>query len=98
MGAVRTTFAMVAASLVRRKQFIARGISDPYAVKTPAFAPTPALTHGSGASTVSRDTITPSLTDVSFTQPTSGVGTILFHCCSLLNATIVHRVPTCACS
>ncbi|KAF8657553.1 hypothetical protein AX16_002190 [Volvariella volvacea WC 439] len=31
MGAVRTTFAMVAASLVRRKQLIARGLPDPYA-------------------------------------------------------------------
>ncbi|KAF9000645.1 inositol hexakisphosphate-domain-containing protein [Cyathus striatus] len=33
MGAVRTTFAMVAASLLRRKQLIARGMADPYAVK-----------------------------------------------------------------
>jgi len=36
MGAVRTTFAMVAASLVRRKQIIAKGGSDPYALKTPS--------------------------------------------------------------
>ncbi|RXW20324.1 hypothetical protein EST38_g5530 [Candolleomyces aberdarensis] len=34
MGAVRTTFAMVAASLVRRKQLIARGMPDPYSIKT----------------------------------------------------------------
>ncbi|TFK69694.1 hypothetical protein BDN72DRAFT_767637 [Pluteus cervinus] len=30
MGAVRTTFAMVAASLVRRKQVMMRGLPDPY--------------------------------------------------------------------
>ena len=30
MGAVRTTFAMVAACIVRRKQFIERGLEDPY--------------------------------------------------------------------
>ncbi|KAF8802506.1 hypothetical protein BYT27DRAFT_7196707, partial [Phlegmacium glaucopus] len=34
MGAVRTTFAMVAASLVRRKQMIDRGFPDPYALKS----------------------------------------------------------------
>ncbi|KAF8176691.1 inositol hexakisphosphate-domain-containing protein [Mycena galopus ATCC 62051] len=33
MGAVRTTFAMVAASIVRRKQLIVRGLPDPYATK-----------------------------------------------------------------
>ncbi|KAF9048553.1 inositol hexakisphosphate-domain-containing protein [Panaeolus papilionaceus] len=33
MGAVRTTFAMVAASLVRRKQIINAGGPDPYALK-----------------------------------------------------------------
>ncbi|KAF8969228.1 inositol hexakisphosphate-domain-containing protein [Flammula alnicola] len=33
MGAVRTTFAMVAASLVRRKQILNRGGPDPYALK-----------------------------------------------------------------
>ncbi|KAF7374402.1 hypothetical protein MSAN_00324300 [Mycena sanguinolenta] len=46
MGAVRTTFAMVAASIVRRKQLILRGLPDPYAVKlngptTPARVGTP---------------------------------------------------------
>ncbi|KAG6837385.1 hypothetical protein H0H93_010544 [Arthromyces matolae] len=35
MGAVRTTFAMVAASLVRRKQLIALGMHDPYAGQLP---------------------------------------------------------------
>ena len=35
MGAVRTTFAMVAASLVRRKQMLANGATDPYALKSP---------------------------------------------------------------
>ncbi|KAK0205042.1 inositol hexakisphosphate-domain-containing protein [Desarmillaria ectypa] len=33
MGAVRTTFAMVAASIVRRKQLISKGLPDPYPVK-----------------------------------------------------------------
>lgn len=36
MGAVRTTFAMVAASLVRRKQLMSMGLPDPYTIKTPA--------------------------------------------------------------
>ncbi|KAI0360175.1 hypothetical protein OH77DRAFT_1394828 [Trametes cingulata] len=34
MGAVRTTFAMVAACIVRRKQLIDRGLEDPYAAKS----------------------------------------------------------------
>ncbi|KAF9485182.1 hypothetical protein BDN70DRAFT_910314 [Pholiota conissans] len=34
MGAVRTTFAMVAASLVRRKQIMNQGGPDPYAMKS----------------------------------------------------------------
>ncbi|KAG6865984.1 hypothetical protein C0991_009986 [Blastosporella zonata] len=38
MGAVRTTFAMVAASLVRRKQLIALDMPDPYAVQPPLVA------------------------------------------------------------
>ncbi|KAJ7471451.1 inositol hexakisphosphate-domain-containing protein [Mycena galericulata] len=33
MGAVRTTFAMVAASIVRRKQLMVRGFPDPYTMK-----------------------------------------------------------------
>ncbi|QRV75009.1 paladin [Ceratobasidium sp. AG-Ba] len=44
MGAVRTTFAMVSACLIRRKQLIARGHPDP-------FAKTGALTVDSGIST-----------------------------------------------
>jgi len=34
MGAVRTTFAMVAALLVRRKQLLIRGLEDPFHVKS----------------------------------------------------------------
>ncbi|TFK28151.1 hypothetical protein FA15DRAFT_753712 [Coprinopsis marcescibilis] len=37
MGAVRTTFAMVAACLIRRKQLIAQGRPDPYAMRS--YAP-----------------------------------------------------------
>lgn len=36
MGAVRTTFAMVAACIVRRKQLIDRGLEDPYAPRSVA--------------------------------------------------------------
>jgi hypothetical protein len=35
MGAVRTTFAMAAACVVRRRQLILRGLPDPYATKVP---------------------------------------------------------------
>ncbi|KAJ3760289.1 inositol hexakisphosphate-domain-containing protein [Lentinula raphanica] len=35
MGAVRTTFAMVAACLVRRRQLMLRGLPDPYGLKSP---------------------------------------------------------------
>ncbi|KAJ6610725.1 inositol hexakisphosphate-domain-containing protein [Mycena sp. CBHHK59/15] len=41
MGAVRTTFAMVAASIVRRKQLIVRSISDPYAMRGNVSTPIP---------------------------------------------------------
>ncbi|KAI0330242.1 hypothetical protein GY45DRAFT_1323965 [Cubamyces sp. BRFM 1775] len=34
MGAVRTTFAMVAACIVRRKQLLDRGLQDPYAARS----------------------------------------------------------------
>lgn len=34
MGAVRTTFAMVAACIVRRKQLLDRGLDDPYATRS----------------------------------------------------------------
>lgn len=33
MGAVRTTFAMIAALIVRRKMIMLRGFEDPYAIK-----------------------------------------------------------------
>ncbi|KAJ1307486.1 hypothetical protein OPQ81_001585 [Rhizoctonia solani] len=44
MGAVRTTFAMVSACLIRRKQLIARGFPDPFAKVAPS-------THESGVAT-----------------------------------------------
>ena len=44
MGAVRTTFAMVAACIVRRKQLIERGLEDTFRPRSPA--------HRSGVSTV----------------------------------------------
>jgi hypothetical protein len=51
MGAVRTTFAMVAASLVRRKQILNAGGPDPYAIKAVnGVAP---LSSSPGTSTVS---------------------------------------------
>lgn len=52
MGAVRTTFAMVAASLVRRKQLISRGMPDPYATKVPGISNSP-LSSSPGTTTVS---------------------------------------------
>ncbi|KAI0925517.1 hypothetical protein AcV5_008233 [Taiwanofungus camphoratus] len=39
MGAVRTTFAMVAACIIRRKQVIAREMEDPYVGKTVGLRP-----------------------------------------------------------
>ncbi|KAL1753037.1 inositol hexakisphosphate-domain-containing protein [Schizophyllum commune] len=39
MGAVRTTFAMVAACLVRRKQVMEKGFDDPFGIKPPAGRP-----------------------------------------------------------
>ncbi|KAJ7112000.1 inositol hexakisphosphate-domain-containing protein [Mycena epipterygia] len=49
MGAVRTTFAMVAASIVRRKQLMVRGLADPYVMKTTAVnTPIPIGTPTSG--------------------------------------------------
>lgn len=39
MGAVRTTFAMAAACIIRRKQLIVRGMDDPYVSK--AVVPKP---------------------------------------------------------
>ncbi|KAJ7145106.1 inositol hexakisphosphate-domain-containing protein [Mycena crocata] len=50
MGAVRTTFAMVAASILRRKQLIVRGLADPYAMKAnPISTPVPIGTPTSAA-------------------------------------------------
>lgn len=34
MGAVRTTFAMVAAQIIRRKQLVERGFSDPFGMSS----------------------------------------------------------------
>ncbi|KIP04476.1 hypothetical protein PHLGIDRAFT_75887 [Phlebiopsis gigantea 11061_1 CR5-6] len=45
-GAVRTTFAMAAACIIRRKQLIDRGLDDPFAPRSGS--------HRSGISTVSR--------------------------------------------
>ena len=39
MGAVRTTYAMVAACIVRRKQCIEMGLGDPFAKEWRATAP-----------------------------------------------------------
>ncbi|GLB40222.1 putative inositol hexakisphosphate [Lyophyllum shimeji] len=50
MGAVRTTFAMVAATLVRRKQLITQGMPDPYSAKPPQLGTTPTASS-SGIST-----------------------------------------------
>nr|GAT59369.1 predicted protein [Mycena chlorophos] len=41
MGAVRTTFAMVAACIVRRRQLIVRGLDDPYAMRGISSTPLP---------------------------------------------------------
>ncbi|KJA26349.1 hypothetical protein HYPSUDRAFT_36651 [Hypholoma sublateritium FD-334 SS-4] len=51
MGAVRTTFAMVAASLVRRKQIMNSGGPDPYAMKGVAGVITPGLSSSPGTNT-----------------------------------------------
>ncbi|KAF4597582.1 hypothetical protein EYR40_008044 [Pleurotus pulmonarius] len=52
MGAVRTTFAMVAASLVRRKQIMAKGFPDPYATKGVGLAASLAM-HTSNSNSAS---------------------------------------------
>ncbi|KAG9015211.1 hypothetical protein FRB94_004330 [Tulasnella sp. JGI-2019a] len=51
MGAVRTTFAMTAACIIRRKQLILRGASDPYASVRGA-APTSGLSTPSALATL----------------------------------------------
>jgi hypothetical protein len=60
MGVVRTTFAMVAASLVRRKQVLARGMEDPYPEKALMlpFGRGSKTSGNSGFSTVSVPPIT----------------------------------------
>ncbi|KAH8826577.1 inositol hexakisphosphate-domain-containing protein [Flagelloscypha sp. PMI_526] len=40
MGAVRTTFAMVSACIIRRKQLMSRGLPDPFALKPMVTPPT----------------------------------------------------------
>lgn len=55
MGAVRTTFAMVAALIVRRKLLLVRGLDDPYATKSSFLLSSGTLRQGSvvsGNSTV----------------------------------------------
>ena len=49
MGAVRTTFSMVAACILRRKQVIERGLQDPFMIRTGS--------QRSGVSTVSLYTV-----------------------------------------
>ncbi|KAI9567360.1 inositol hexakisphosphate-domain-containing protein [Boletus coccyginus] len=46
MGAVRTTFAMVAALIIRRRILLARGLDDPYAVKPSFVFPSGAIRQG----------------------------------------------------
>ncbi|KAH0833089.1 inositol hexakisphosphate-domain-containing protein [Lanmaoa asiatica] len=58
MGAVRTTFAMVAALIIRRKILIVRGLDDPYATKSSFVLPSGTLKQGSvtpGISTQATD-------------------------------------------
>ena len=50
MGAVRTTFAMVAMSLVRRRQLILRGMEDPYVHKLPSLSRNTSTPSGVGVS------------------------------------------------
>lgn len=55
MGAVRTTFAMVAALIIRRRMLLVRGLDDPYAAKPSFVSPSGTLKQGSaslGTSTV----------------------------------------------
>ncbi|KLO17434.1 hypothetical protein SCHPADRAFT_900700 [Schizopora paradoxa] len=65
MGAVRTTFAMVAALLVRRKQLLLRGIDDPFHMKS-------AVSHSSsGISTPTNSQIALSLEQANAQQELS---------------------------
>jgi hypothetical protein len=53
MGAVRTTFAMTAACLVRRRQLMLRGLPDPYVAKL--LGSSHPSNSASGVNTVSQD-------------------------------------------
>lgn len=66
MGAVRTTFAMVAALIVRRKQLVERGFADPFGL-TPPSAPLNGTPVISGTSTPASNNGTPNgIVSVSF--------------------------------
>ncbi|EPQ54220.1 hypothetical protein GLOTRDRAFT_116807 [Gloeophyllum trabeum ATCC 11539] len=55
MGAVRTTFAMVAATLIRRKQLLQAGLDDPFARRTLGLGFNPPTVEGTnGACTPTR--------------------------------------------
>jgi hypothetical protein len=60
MGAVRTTFAMTAACLVRRRQLMLRGLPDPYATRL-LSTPNP---NSSGINTVRRSHTSPFSADL----------------------------------
>ena len=81
MGAVRTTFAMTTACIVRRRQLMSRGLPDPYAARLPN---SPHLSNAaSGINTVSqvqilldnlltsRVRISSSLVDIQYVAPSS---------------------------
>lgn len=72
MGAVRTTFAMVAAVIVRRKMLLARGLEDPYANRS---SPLSIMgTGNSGACTVSHSPLLlEKNSPLTFFQPTNQV-------------------------
>ena len=77
MGAVRTTFAMVAALLVRRKQILNRGGSDPYALNLKAVTGMTPLSSTPGTNTVSNSlSIDRCQRPILIIQPTSAVGFI----------------------
>ena len=61
MGAVRTTFAMTAACLVRRRQLMLRGLPDPYVTR---LLSTTNPNSGSGVNTVCGSYISPFSADL----------------------------------
>ncbi|KAF9223711.1 hypothetical protein BS17DRAFT_802243 [Gyrodon lividus] len=69
MGTVRTTFAMVAALIVRRKMLLVRGLDDPYATKSSFFSMITIGTNklASGTSGVSTSACQPA-TDIKLAQ------------------------------